>query len=81
MTRVNCIIEGCSGFIDLSEPVAAKCSYICKDHPRAVQCRAVVGRPEYDAAKDESDKDVHFQEIQFDPELGGESPNVDGSTE
>ena len=69
MTRVNCTIEGCTNFIELSEPVAKKCNYICKNHPRAVQCRAVPGRPGYDPKRDESDKEVAFQAVANDPQL------------
>ena len=69
MTRVNCIIEGCINFIEVSEPVTEKCSYICKNHPRAVQCRAVPGRPEYNVARDEADKEVAFQTVANDPRL------------
>lgn len=67
--RINCIIEGCTEGFDTTEAVATNASYICKNHPRAVQCRAVPGRKQYTPEKDEADQEIHFQDMQFDPFL------------
>ena len=52
--RLFCKGSGCKNFIDVSEPVAKKCDYICRD------C----------APKDLTNMDLHFQEVQFDRKLG-----------
>ena len=44
-------------------------SYTCRNHPRAVQVRA--NKRTYDPVKDEADKRIHFQDVAWDPELGG----------
>ena len=49
------------------EAVSPNASFICKDHPREVQVQAA-GR-KYNPETDESDKDVHFQDTQFDKDL------------
>lgn len=76
MADIRCIVvdgkgERCSTTVTVSEPVAAKAQYICKNHPRAVQVRAN-GR-EYDPVKDEADKELHFQDHQFDKDLSRSS--------
>ena len=50
------------------EAVSPKASFICKDHPREIQVQAA-GR-KYNPITDEADKDVHFQDHQFDKNLG-----------
>lgn len=72
MTTIRCIVEEkgarCSATMDIQGEVSPMARFICKNHPRAVQVRAN-GR-KYDPAKDEADKGLHFQETQFDPDLG-----------
>lgn len=73
MTTINCKVEEkgvrCSTTIEVTEEIAKNFNgFICKNHPRSVQVRAN-GR-QYDPAKDEKDKDIHFQETQFDKDLG-----------
>ena len=72
MTTINCIVEEkgvrCSTTLEVSEPLSPQYRFICKNHPRSVQVRAN-GR-QYNPAKDEKDKDLHFQEVQFDKDLG-----------
>ena len=75
MTTINCKVEEkgvrCSTTIEVTEEIAKNFNgFICKNHPRSVQVRAN-GR-QYDPAKDEKDKVLHFQEHQFDKDLGKE---------
>jgi hypothetical protein len=74
MTIVRCkVFKGktrCSATIEFDEPLSTNFSgYICKDHPRSVQVQAA--HREYDPVKDEADKEIHFQDVAWDPELGG----------
>jgi len=59
--RIFCVGLGCTNFVEVSEPVAAKCSYICRE------C----------APKDVTNEDLRFQEVQFDPKVNrrGYSPD------
>ena len=59
----------CENMIDVSLPLAENADYICAspNHSRAAQVRA--NNRQYDPARDEADKGVHFQEAQFDPDL------------
>jgi hypothetical protein len=72
VTTINCIVEEkgarCSTTIEVTEQLSSGFKFICKNHPRAVQVRAS-GRV-YDPVKDNVDKDVRFQEKQFDKDLG-----------
>ena len=49
------------------EAVSPNASFICKDHPREVQVQAA-GR-KYSPETDEADKEIHFQNHQFDKDL------------
>lgn len=78
MNNIQCVVVNkgvrCETFISVSDPVSDKCSFICKNHNRAEQVRAA--KRSYDPIKDEADKDVHFQDCQFDPNLyGGAAPD------
>jgi hypothetical protein len=72
VTKINCTVEEkgvrCSTTLDITEPMSSSFKYICRNHPRAAQVRAN-GRS-YDPVKDNRDKDTHFQETQFDKDLG-----------
>ena len=75
MTTINCKVEEkgvrCSTTIEVTEEIAKNFNgFICKNHPRSVQVRAN-GR-QYDPTRDERDKDLRFQEYQFDEDLGKE---------
>jgi hypothetical protein len=67
MTTINCIVEEkgvrCSTTLEVTEPMSPQFKFICKNHPDTVQRRAAgntrLKRP-----------DVHFQEYQFDKDLG-----------
>jgi hypothetical protein len=71
VTTINCTVEEkgvrCSTTLEVTEPMSPQFRFICKNHPRSVQVRAN-GR-QYDPAKDEKDKDLHFQEYQFDKDF------------
>jgi hypothetical protein len=72
VTTINCKVEEkgvrYSTTIEVTEEIAKNFNgFICKNHPRSVQVRAN-GR-QYDPAKDEKDKDLHFQAHQFDKDL------------
>jgi len=67
MTTVRCRVDGCNASINVTEAVSPNVSFICKNHPRSVQVKAN-GRV-YDERRDEADKEVHFQDVQFDPDL------------
>jgi hypothetical protein len=71
MTTTKCTVEEkgvrCSTTLEVTEPMSPQFKFICKNHPRSVQVRAN-GR-QYDPAKDEKDKDLHFQAHQFDKDL------------
>jgi hypothetical protein len=67
MTDLQCIVKDkkgkqCSTIIKVTEPVAEKVDFICKNHTDKVQRDAAgnikTPRP-----------DVHFQETQFDPDM------------
>jgi len=66
MPEIRCkVIEHekrCETVLQVSEPVSENASFICKNHPEAVQRRAAgnVTQPR---------SDVHFQVVQFDPDL------------
>lgn len=63
-----------TSIVEASEPLSAGAGYICSHHPRAVQVRAN-GR-DYDPVRDEADKDIHFQDVAFDPDLGGRADPI-----
>ena len=67
MAVLKCVVDGCSTELTTNEPVSEIVRYICKNHPRSVQA-AAAGRT-YDQQRDEADRDVHFQDVQFDPDL------------
>lgn len=67
MTVLSCAVEKCESTIEVDGPVSGKALFICKNHPRSVQVQAA-GRV-YDERRDEADKEIHFQTVQFDPEL------------
>ena len=67
MPTIRCSISGCSTQFDTIEPVAANARFICKNHKRAEQLKAV-GR-KYSSKLDEKDRDVHFQDHQFDKDM------------
>src|SRR5271169_4707549 len=62
--------ERCVSIIEVTGPILEGAGFTCKNHPRSVQVRAN-GRS-YDPVRDEIDKDLHFQDVAFDPELGGD---------
>lgn len=67
MNEIKCRIENCAEVHRTAEAVSPNATFLCKNHPRAVQVRAMGGiyKPEID----EKDKDVHFQDHQFDKSL------------
>lgn len=83
-TRTHrCIVPGCTNQTELSEedPVSAHFRYVCSGrasygdslltHTRAEQL-AALGR-KYDPRKDGGDEIIHFQTVQFDPEIDNRS--------
>ena len=67
MNEIKCKVEGCTEVFRTEEPVSLKARFICKNHPKEVQIRAV-GR-KYNPKTDEADEEVHFQNHQFDKDL------------
>ena len=67
MNSIPCKVKGCTNVHLTEEAVSPNASFICKGHPREVQVRAA-GR-KYNPETDEADKDVHFQDHQFDKDL------------
>ena len=77
MAEYKCKIEGCTSVLKTDEPVSAGFFYICSGrqsygddrlaHTREQQVVAA-GR-KYNPETDEADKDVHFQDSQFDKDL------------
>ena len=67
MNSIPCKVKGCTNVHLTEEAISPKASFICKDHPREVQIQAA-GR-KYNPKTDEADKDVHFQDHQFDKDL------------
>ena len=71
MATIQCKVgegdERCKITIEVLESVSEHVSYICKNHPRAVQLRAA-GRV-YNYAKDDADKRIRLQEFQFDHDM------------
>lgn len=68
MTAIKCIIANCKSEFEV-EDAAAVPRYLCSSHTRQEQYEALGRRfvPEYDW----TDRDVRFQEFQFDPFFGG----------
>lgn len=66
MNEVKCKIKGCKEVFRTEQPVSAKARFICKNHPRSVQLKAV-GRSV--KKTDSNDEKVKFQTHQFDREL------------
>lgn len=74
MTEIRCVVFNnkgvqCSSVFTTKEVVGPKAKFICKNHNRAEQVRA--NDRIYDPTKDEADKDLHFQDFQFDDKLSG----------
>jgi hypothetical protein len=77
MAEYKCVIKGCNGTIKVDGPMSPNFRFICSGrvaygdeillHTREQQCQAA-GRS-YDAKADEADKDIHFQDTQFDKDL------------
>lgn len=63
---IKCYMYGCEEVFTTTEPVAAGARFICRHHPRQDQVKAV---REYDPKKDEADRDVRFQSVQFDKDM------------
>ncbi len=78
MNKIQCVVKDskevrCGTTIEVSEPVSAEYRFICKNHPDAVQRRA--------AGNTKSPRpDVHFQEVQFDPDLQQRSTKPQGTS-
>jgi hypothetical protein len=67
MNSIPCKVKGCTNVHQTEEAVSPNASFICKEHPREVQVEAA-GR-KYNPETDEADRDVHFQDHQFDKDL------------
>jgi len=67
MNTINCVVPGCTYGFKTAEPVSPKARFVCKNHPRSVQVKAV--EREYDENKDNADQDICFQANQLDPNL------------
>ena len=84
----------CTSVLEVPDALSVDARYICRHHTRAAQVRAMnkinserhipknekdvfISRS-YDPVRDEADKDIRFQDVAFDPELGG---NVDPISE
>lgn len=68
MTRsIRCAITGCVSTFETNEKVADGSRFICCHHSRREQVEAAE-RP-YDPVGDNADREVHFQDYQFDREL------------
>ena len=63
---IKCQVEGCNIAIDNSA-LSLNARYICPHHTRREQWKALERQP--DERKDNSDKDIHFQDHQFDKDL------------
>lgn len=77
MVEYKCVIKGCNSTVKVDGSVSPNFKYICSGrmaygdqvllHTREQQCRAT-GRI-YNPKADEADKEVHFQDTQFDKDL------------
>lgn len=67
MNSIPCKVKGCTNVHLTEEAVSPKASFICREHPRETQVLAA-GR-KYNPETDEADKDVHFQDHQFDKDF------------
>lgn len=77
MPTIRCSISGCSTQFDTTEPVAANARFICKNHKRAEQLKAI-GR-KYSSKADEKDREVRFQDHQFDRDLSRATGAAEGA--
>jgi hypothetical protein len=69
--RCKVVTEGvrCESVIQTAESVSENAGFICRNHPRSVQVKAA--KRAYDPILDEADKNIHFQDVAWDPDLGG----------
>jgi len=77
MIEIKCVVDGCPNVFRTEEAVSPNFRYMCSGracygddtltHTREDQVRAVGRR--YDPKADEADKDIHFQNHQFDRQL------------
>jgi hypothetical protein len=68
MTELRCAVPGCREMFRTNEPLHANARFICKNHPRKTQVETA-GRV-YHPEADHKDEAVHFQDVQFDREIG-----------
>jgi len=67
MNTIRCAVPGCVSQFETSEPVAFGARFICKNHKRSEQVKAIGRR--YNSNTDEVDSGVHFQDHQFDKDI------------
>ena len=64
---IKCQVEGCMTEYENKEPLSPNCRYICRNHTRSEQWKAL--KRAFVERKDTEDEAVRFQEFQFDKDL------------
>lgn len=66
MCTVKCVIDECKSVFTTTEPLAANARFICRNHPRSEQVKAVGRKPSW---RDNLDELESFQTYALDPDL------------
>jgi hypothetical protein len=69
MNKIKCSVKDCDSVFETPEGVFPDARFICKNHPRKIQVKAV-GR-KFNERFDNKDQSIHFQDTQFDKKLRG----------
>jgi hypothetical protein len=69
MSELRCAVPECKEVFYTNELLHPNARFVCKNHPRKVQF-TTIGR-DYNPATDHPDQATHFQDTQFERELGG----------
>lgn len=65
--KLPCMMDGCSSFLESNEPISPSCRFLCRHHTKEEHLAA--NNRNYNPDRDESDKQQHFQEYQFDKKI------------
>lgn len=63
MCTVKCVIDECKSVFTTTEPLAENARFICRNHPRSEQVKAVGRKPSW---RDDLDELESFQTYAFD---------------
>lgn len=81
MSNYPCNMMGCTSSMKITEGVSKNFRYICRNHTDKEIYAQFPDIAAEHAGKERQDVKVRFQTYQFDKELGGSSPAIDGSAD